>query len=245
MSGIRLSLANELKPTEAPGQKPAQVQSAGERFGTNRPVAHVLLVAGVRAAGKSTFLDQLMCSGLPEELAAHIPAGADRWPQYLAGYHLLWRPMLWSGARQHRLLRLVPRRLRPAADDLSFALHYDLTRFAQAGIKDPALAVVRSARRLTVVTVRAPPDQLIGQYERRRLQRLAGLDAGKRTPRTTALYLAEGWVDNLYNDWSVAVAAEFAPQTATHWLEIEPVANGPRKDWHIRRKADMSSQIRR
>jgi hypothetical protein len=235
ISAIRLSSASALKPPEAPGQTAGQSQSVGEPTGNDRSIAHVLLVAGLRAAGKSTFLEQLMRAELPDEVAARIPAGAGSWPQYWAGYHLLWRPLLWSRARRQRL--------RPTGKEPTFALHYDLMRLPWAGLEDPALAAARSARRLTIVTIRPPADRLLGQYHRRRRERLASFGSGKQPSRTAALYTTEGWVDDLYGRWSDAMA-EFAPPAAIDWLEIEPVASGPHKAWRIRSdKADISSEI--
>ncbi len=170
---------------------------------------------------------------LPEEVAARIPAGASRWPQYRPGYHWLWRPVLWSRTRRWHLWQRLPAGIRPTDKGLAFALHYDLMRLPWAGLEDPALRATRSARRLTIVTIRPRVDRLIGQYQRRKRDRATRFVPSPWPTPTAELYSSDGWVDKLYDNWLASVT-ELAPAADVNALEIEPVEGAPETAWRIR-----------
>ncbi len=127
-------------------------------------IEHLLVVAAPSGAGKTTFVNQLISRGSAADITAHLPAGAEHWMRVKHGQHKQWLPTVTT-----------------APEDLSgVILEYDLTsrRAAVSYQTDPALRLLRMARRITVVNLKAPAEQLITQ--------IAYRETGARTKQSVS-----------------------------------------------------------
>lgn len=119
-------------------------------------IGHLLVVAGVPGAGKSTFIDQLNSGSLPSVIIEKLPGRAGAWP-CLHNKHLhLLVPMVREIVSQVHLPRLV--------------LHCDLTK--RQFIKslqgtavqfDPFASIADLAEEITFVTIQPTSEQIIDQ----------------------------------------------------------------------------------
>jgi hypothetical protein len=117
------------------------------------PLRHLIVVAGARGAGKTTFLWDLVKRRLPPEVRRLLPLKAAQWPQADASDFDVWLPMIAAGSgKDARIENLV--------------LHYDLVNY-YAGLHSEALAVLSEADRLTGVTIAPALDRLAVQYAAR------------------------------------------------------------------------------
>ncbi|MEX0853108.1 MAG: hypothetical protein WD036_07485 [Bauldia sp.] len=106
---------------------------------------------------------------------------------------------------------------------LQISLHYDLTRVSEFGAQDPALDILRLAKRIVVINVRPSAERLIAQYRRRESQKIvrlaaraaASADAQSASDVVASLsrrdwhisaYRFPGHVDEVHDRWSRIVA---------------------------------------
>jgi hypothetical protein len=111
-------------------------------------VGHLIIVAGVSGAGKSTFLRQLAKMQLPDSIRAQLPPGAEKWLQLEFGAKL-WLPIILQLADKREIPGLV--------------LHYDLTRerLLYGGYhRDNASSLLKTARNITVINLQLPLERL-------------------------------------------------------------------------------------
>jgi hypothetical protein len=189
-------------------------------------VEHLLLIAGPSGGGKSTFIAMLLASRLPPEVRQLLPAGAESWPKT-------------SADRSKRSLRAVS-----ALENV--ILHYDIAgpaRRRESYARDPVLAGLASARRLTVVEIRTPPDQLVNQFRsrsaaaearwswwRKRWRRYvlepllhgAGPLRWIKVPSKPVLYGQPGWLEACYAGWDAFVGATLKARDGAVLIRIEP-----------------------
>lgn len=209
------------------------------------PLERLVLVAGARGAGKSTFIRQMVAGTLAPEIARSIPEGTADWPLYVDSKVLEWLPPL-------------TKRKRPPGTPTEVVLHYDLIHLAMFDRKDKVLAALRLARDLTVVTVRPPTDVIVEQYGRRTGKALDDLtrqlataalsrsrDQEDRLDRakysleymrqlsdfTKSGYRRPGWIDSLYRAWNAAVT-DLAFAETIRRIEVAP-RDGPEIGWKL------------
>ena len=118
-----------------------------------------MVVAGVRGAGKSTFLEQLNRRGLPANVGCLLPTNIDTWPQLHAINHSDWLPTILGENGSHAPIR-------------NFVLHYDLFRLTRLVPEldpsyDPARLILGQTKALTAVLIRPEDSQLVRQYYKR------------------------------------------------------------------------------
>lgn len=117
-------------------------------------IEHLLLIAGPSGAGKSTFIRALVDGQLPEEITAHLPQEARKWPRTSA------KELAAKG-----LTAIISN----AGQCPELVVHYDIMRPYSKGYKDYAQdltlsAITARAVKVTVTTVLPTTDRLLGQY---------------------------------------------------------------------------------
>lgn len=120
-------------------------RDSSRRHGNGR----LLVVAGLHAAGKSTFLRRLAHGDLPPAIAKLLPEGAGSWPICGGRNAKSAIPVLKSGG--------------------DVILEYDLMRCIQKGAfgRDNGLAIIGKAREVTVVTLDVPGTRAARQLSHR------------------------------------------------------------------------------
>jgi hypothetical protein len=187
---------------------------------------HLLLIAGPSGGGKSTFIAMLLASRLPPEVRQLLPPGAERWPKT-------------SADRSKRGLRAVG-----ALENV--ILHYDIAgpaRRRESYAKDPVLAGLASARQVTVVEIRPPPDRLVNQFRsrsaaaearwswwRKRWRRsvpqallhVVGPLLRNKVPSKPVLYGQPGWLEECYARWDAFIGETLAARDGAMLIRVEP-----------------------
>jgi hypothetical protein len=168
----------------------------------------------------------LAASRLPPEVRRLLPDGAERWPQ--------------TGTDRSR------RGLRSLMERERVVLHYDIAapaRRQESYAQDPVLAGIASARQVTVVEVRPPPDRLVEQIQSRSEAREAQRGWSSRAWRRSALrsflqlrkrlrrknfpskpllYQQPGWVEACYGRWDAFTAQALAARDGAVLIRLEP-----------------------
>lgn len=223
-----------------------------------RPLEHLVVVAGAPASGKSTFLSQLAQRRLQNDILALLPAEAEAWPQVLAMDYRDWLPPLATPSSPGFVPRLV--------------LHYDIFRMTRLfdgqydPAADPVLGVCGEAKTLTVVTVRPRDGRLIRQYQSRAIgipdqlgwrlcfaseaapaylanalsratvrYLLGDLDPPPHVRQVLAHYADGDFVARLYERWG-ALIRRVSTGAPLRLIEIAPGrwrANGDDVDWRV------------
>jgi hypothetical protein len=120
----------------------------------NKPV---LIVAGVRASGKSTFIDALKSNNLDPAILGRLPDGVENWPQMYA------KDMVFRNKQKQLQLNI-------SLHD-SIILHYDILRplaYKMESFKnDLLLNYLSSTKNLYVVSIFPNSKQLIEQFSDR------------------------------------------------------------------------------
>ncbi len=264
MWGKSVELAYEARP---PIAAPKALPSP--RPLSERPLSHLLIVAGARGAGKTTLIDQLARDELQDDIRALLPTGAARWPAIGAVKHDRWLPQIIASTAASWQ---VP----------NITLHYDMLRLTyffseeHDPVSDPALGFCGHARSITVVTVRADHVRILRQYHmreggrsmkhllRRSLLRAAmnASDAMKPallksakplwkydrhfrslTKQIFTHYTDRQFVDDLYRTWD-ATARRACAGTPLRMIEIEPKAWADEPcevEWTIRSVSDFAA----
>jgi energy-coupling factor transporter ATP-binding protein EcfA2 len=184
---------------------------------------HLLLIVGPSGSGKSTFIAMLLASRLPPDVRQLLPAGAERWPKT-------------SADRSKRGLRAVS-----ALENV--ILHYDIAgpaRRRESYARDPVLAGLASARQVTVVEIRPPPDRLVNQFRSRSaaaearwswwrkrwrrsvLQPLLRVAGPLRRKSKPALYLEPGWLEACYARWDAFIGETLTARDGAVLIRVEP-----------------------
>jgi hypothetical protein len=213
------------------------------RAGAAQHLKHVLLLAGPYGSGKTMLAAQIAAGVLPPDIAAILPAGADRWVETSG------RKMFAAGAGDEAR----------SADGL--LLHYNLLRPPIHRIAsyaaDPLLRVLDLAAPATVLTLCLPLPRLLAQFVERSLQeqdtsslrsRLRRGTVGRlvrrppanalavkpeppgverlvgRYRRVYGLYQQPGWLDDWYRRWEEFLASKTAAGRSLHTHWVEPLA---------------------
>jgi hypothetical protein len=126
---------------------------------TDNTIMHnsVLLVAGVRASGKSTFINALKSNNLDSSIRSSLPAGVEKWPQVNAKDMVLRNK---QGQVQVKI-KLYD----------SFILHYDILRPLTYNMnsfqEDQLLNYLINMKALNVISIFPNSKQLIEQFSER------------------------------------------------------------------------------
>jgi hypothetical protein len=216
---------------------PPEPAPAGQPIPGQRPITHLLVVAGLKGAGKSTLIRALRRRALPPEIASLLPQESANWPEIPAG-------------TSHRWLPAMVRRAEPAI------LHYDLYLFAKTGTEFPAAQSLSFARQLTVIDILPTVDRLAMQFGAREgrvmLDGMIGYDpratdgVTRRASQTIAMvgarrsevldrYATAGWVEEVYKSWKTFVRAA-AAGADLFVIEIEPETAMGGAGWRLKRK---------
>ncbi len=208
------------------------------------PLRHLIVVAGARGAGKTTFLWDLVKRRLPPEVRRLVPLKAPQWPQAEASDFDVWLPMIGVGSGEGgRIENLV--------------LHYDLVNYF-AGLHPEALLALEAADNLIAITIAPPLDRLTFQYASRTADfRSSVLEEGEMPgrarnhvarslltypeqpanmwrvlkhiddsrKRVLAHYSETGWLDELYRRWDEEIRRRFCG-SVFRAATIEPGAPG-------------------
>jgi 2-polyprenyl-3-methyl-5-hydroxy-6-metoxy-1,4-benzoquinol methylase len=150
-----------------------------------RRIAHLTVVAGPTAAGKSTFVERLLASkklrqqlGIPEEVSAYAAAASVN--------------TLPLGRQEH------------------VVLHYDILhpymRSLRSYGRDSVLSIFDSAERISFLTIMTARDQLQEQFHRRELENLSLLRKvlpvlRRRTERIYNDYAGNSFLRGWYRFW--------------------------------------------
>ncbi len=201
-------------------------------------IGDLVFVAGPSTVGKSSFISQLQSGHLPREIRARLPPAAETWT--------IGAPRRFLPRSRRR--RAVREKRRIFVPGLIF--HYDTTRLLSLGLEDfgedRGLDILKSARRVLLVDLRAPGNVLerhaIRRIARRRrlvaLQRLLGLltfgllrsddGPGGRSRRATAnalqAYREPGWLDRLYAKWDAFLVEVLRTGIDGEIILVEPIA---------------------
>jgi hypothetical protein len=197
-------------------------------------------VAGLKGAGKSTFIRSIAQGTLPPRIAALLPKEAETWPELPAGHANAWLPCL----------------IGTAAPIPGAILHYDLHHFYRPGSRHPSRQALLLARRVTVINVFPAVERLNAQFNKRESQALLlrVLESGAngasssrslksmeriRTRRsdTLRLYSTPGWVEEVRRNWN-AFVREAVAGAESCIVDIEP--QGPVGDavgWRLKQIA--------
>lgn len=196
--------------------------------GSGTGPADLLLVAGPSGSGKSTFA-KLLASRNPirSELKAALPANARAWPRLSA--HAL-----------HKARYLQP--------SPGLILEYEITQSLREGYgydADPALALLRSAQRATVVTIWTDTERIVQQRRNRHtehartkshlqttwrhrvrnpIKKLRRTISRTDVPHKAALFDRAGWLDHCYVEWTSFVRTECAAK-GWSFIDVVPVGN--------------------
>jgi hypothetical protein len=220
-----------------------------------RPLAELMVVAGLRGAGKTTFLRALSAGWLDPVIAARIPKSASSWPQVEGADHAAWLPMVAAGSLP------IP----------NLTLHLDIASLL-AGFGREALEVLRMADSVMVINLRPAAERLVAQLNQRSLYSIGRLAAGKepsrdiwdhlarpllppaltRFPggrgqagyldedrlRMIALYRDAGWMARVHGEWDATVGT-LAAGAGLRILDLEPRDDGqPRPMWALLRDSN-------
>lgn len=169
-------------------------------------IENLLLVAGPSGSGKSTFMELLASGKLRPDLETALPVNARNWPQACA--NVLAR----TGLNLNRS---------------GLVLHYDIanSRHGEGYHRDPALALFRAAKNVTVLTLWVDPGRIIGQRQDRRGGKSSNRLTWRRIVRRPMmnvrkrllgiksitkpnLYSQPGWLHRRYEQWDSFVREE-------------------------------------
>lgn len=136
----------------------------------DKRIGHLVIVAGAQASGKSTFIDDWQAGRLPADCRAVLPE-ARRWP--VCNVKKIAALASDPDGRHRRLI-----------------VQYDTMRRLQQprSENDPVLAIVPSAKTVTIICLCPPPDELHRRLIARHANRIAGRD-GRRPPSPLDLRL--------------------------------------------------------
>ena len=202
--------------------------------GEELEIGFLLVVAGPSTVGKSSFISQLHSGSLDREIRSRIPVAVDGWT--LGAPRFLARPRRGDGPTR-----------RVSMPGLIY--HYETTRLLRLGLEsfgeDRGLDMIKAARRVLIVDLRAPSD-VLAQHAIRRiargerlgaLQRLfralslgvlrsgdSLLDASGPTAEVLEAYREPGWVDGLYAKWDAFLDEAWRTGPEVDILAVEPVA---------------------
>jgi hypothetical protein len=117
-------------------------------------ITHLLIVAGPSGAGKTTFRTRLAARHLPKEIAACLPSGAEKWPQF-ERLHFKSDPYPWPSELHEIDQEQIP----------GVVLDYKVTKMNYRA--DPALILLERADLITVVNLVPTLDRLVNQLSHR------------------------------------------------------------------------------
>lgn len=121
-------------------------------------IRHLLVVAGASGAGKSTFVELLTDGRLPDEVRSKLPSGSEKWKRLKGGEQHHWLSAVIEESKHREIPGLV--------------LDYDLVRkVALRGNfdNDPALKILKLAKKVTVVNLRPSVECVVNQLIYREL----------------------------------------------------------------------------
>ncbi len=125
-------------------------------------IGHLLVVAGVAGAGKSTFIDQVISRSLPTELGDKLSADNCGWKELNSRQYELWLPVMTDVVAQTRVQNMVLHHsifgsfsLKDSLDD---EFHYKMPNL---------ISVIPHTDIITIVTIRPPNTQIIDQLVHR------------------------------------------------------------------------------
>lgn len=216
-------------------------------------IDHLVVIAGAQAAGKTTFIQDLLARRLPRQVATHLPVVGDGWRVHGAEDIAAIEE---SAARGTRLL-----------------LHYDLMRWLKfkGFARDPVLRFLEHAKQVTVVNLRPSAARLAKQHGVGHLRLAEGRETQRPVPgispswlfvrtvghlpskfregllrqdvvarrraefratfqsRQWEIFQAYGrsdWIDQLHNDWKDHIRAVAAGRARI--LDLRPKIRWPR-----------------
>ena len=134
-------------------------------------IGHLVLIAGAQAAGKTTFIQDLLSQRLPREVASLLPVPGDGWSVH--------------GAEDIAAIERAGRRVE------GLVLHYDLMRWLKfkGFARDPVLGLLRQAKQVTIVTLMPSAGRLAKHHGVRHLRLAAGQETHRPVPRFSASWL--------------------------------------------------------
>jgi hypothetical protein len=209
-----------------------QMNGAAQGSPGARPVGHLVVVSGLKASGKTTFLNSLASRSLSPEIEAALPDDTARWRSVVAEQSDYWLPEVRRGIG-------------------GLVLHYDLYRLVRHGPTDAAAETLRLAKSLTLVNIRPPIERLIAQFSARSAKearrKLLGrgaepgspIEAGKAIALRTRIleqYATPGFAEKVYTDWDSLVAAAEAPGDLSI-VEIAPAGTAEAPGWVLLSRA--------
>jgi hypothetical protein len=188
-------------------------------------LAHLVVVAGPSGSGKSTFVGQLTAGTLPIWLMDLLPEGATNWRCLKRAGHRDWLPRISEQARRGEIAGVIL--------DFDMATSYE---------DNPVLTLLRTAKRVTVITLRPAADELIRQLSHRE----SAPTGGKADRRSAPLRVLIDTIGNLLL-WPVAITtAKALPQhwsrQATKMIERVRVPNSVKRQQRLARKISRYHQ---
>ena len=172
----------------------------------------ILLVSGPSGGGKSTFIDHLKLGSLPSEMTSFLPAEIGEW-------QIVEMNDLIKGDLSLERLKQI---LRTSTGCIA---HYDIVMAPRLGTSyelDPAVTFLSQTPLIGEIAIRPAVDNLIKQFEQRRIALMAGKSAssrfwrtcikqplkelsarlqGKKRETTQRLYETKGWLEACYSQW--------------------------------------------
>jgi hypothetical protein len=220
----------------------ARPSGLGNARGPQRPLAHLLLVAGARGAGKTTFIQAVQSGRTDPAILACLPRNTAHWPTIEAWQHTSWIPRITT-TDEKRIPRLI--------------LHCDLVTMKDASV-GRALDVVKLARKVTAVNVRPDIARLAVQFSARTSGQVASIAIGERVLNTgpadqagqvryaeqmrrtvLELYSEPNWVEQLYAEWN-ADLIRTATGALLRLVEVQPLEPGPLGEFRWALKYDSN-----
>lgn len=199
--------------------------------------SHVLLLCGPSGGGKTTFAEQMRQGLLPSDIESLLPAAKCQWP-VIDVTNQMRRDIQANGEEAVASRFSVPSQ---------FVLHYDITtvyRYGLAGYaSDPALRMLRLARKVQVVFVCPDVQRLSLQYMGRFAERqarksrsarawngmvaplrgLVGRVSGQPRRREKDFYSDPDWVRRCYEAWESYLGGLLEKTFVEGFIRVAPV----------------------